>query len=318
MFAITETFVEESGFSVTPIEMDDEGFIFLPKELEEQLGYSNLSQTIRQSKSFVESIEYIILRGSKLKSIKELLNSVYTIDAVKTIYPQSSRSHSMVVLTEAGLYTAMILSRKANAQIFRRWITSEVLPSIRKTGMYKTPQAANENMELFKLSVKIDMLHKTIHNQHNIMKDFFKALMSQKHFQQNASEILERIEAALAESLAPNMFDSWKKINDLIDEMTNIYNLSPQDKQRYIKELCAIHNVYLPDLETYQGKNLSAQQMQVVDYVKKNGSITNKEYRDLFQVTDRVAWRELKNLVSIGLLKKQGQRRSSCYILACQ
>ena len=41
-------------------------------------------------------------------------------------------------INESGLYTLIIRSRKPEAKKFRKWITSEVLPAIRKTGMYAT------------------------------------------------------------------------------------------------------------------------------------------------------------------------------------
>lgn len=43
------------------------------------------------------------------------------------------------VVNEAGLYEVIIRSDKPEATQFRRWVTSEVLPSIRKHGMYATP-----------------------------------------------------------------------------------------------------------------------------------------------------------------------------------
>lgn len=43
------------------------------------------------------------------------------------------------VVNEAGLYEVIIRSDKPEAKAFRRWVTSEVLPSIRKHGMYATP-----------------------------------------------------------------------------------------------------------------------------------------------------------------------------------
>ena len=45
------------------------------------------------------------------------------------------------VVTEAGLYEVIFMSRKPEAKTFRRWVTSEVLPSIRKHGMYATIDA---------------------------------------------------------------------------------------------------------------------------------------------------------------------------------
>ena len=45
----------------------------------------------------------------------------------------------MVVLNESGLYSLILTSRKAEAKRFKRWVTREVLPSIRKTGSYAVP-----------------------------------------------------------------------------------------------------------------------------------------------------------------------------------
>lgn len=42
----------------------------------------------------------------------------------------------LTVITEAGLYSVILRSDKPEAKAFRRWVTGEVLPSIRKTGAY--------------------------------------------------------------------------------------------------------------------------------------------------------------------------------------
>lgn len=47
-----------------------------------------------------------------------------------------SQMRKTVVVSEAGMYEVVIRSDKPEAVAFRRWITSEVLPSIRKTGSY--------------------------------------------------------------------------------------------------------------------------------------------------------------------------------------
>jgi prophage antirepressor-like protein len=41
-----------------------------------------------------------------------------------------------VVINESGLYNLILSSRKPEAKRFKKWVTSEVLPSIRKTGSY--------------------------------------------------------------------------------------------------------------------------------------------------------------------------------------
>ena len=47
-------------------------------------------------------------------------------------------------LTESGVYKLIFKSRKPNAEKFQDWVTDEVLPSIRKTGAYLTPQKIEE------------------------------------------------------------------------------------------------------------------------------------------------------------------------------
>lgn len=60
----------------------------------------------------------------------------------------SGQKRDMIVLTESGLYTLLIRSNKPQSKSFRRWVTHEVLPSIRKTGTYSTP-ARLEASKLF-------------------------------------------------------------------------------------------------------------------------------------------------------------------------
>ena len=46
----------------------------------------------------------------------------------------------MAIINEPGLYSLVITSRKPEAKAFKRWITHEVIPAIRKHGAYLTPQ----------------------------------------------------------------------------------------------------------------------------------------------------------------------------------
>lgn len=49
---------------------------------------------------------------------------------------------SVSVISEPGLYSAVLGSKLPSAKAFRRWVTHEVIPSIRRHGLYATPQAA--------------------------------------------------------------------------------------------------------------------------------------------------------------------------------
>ena len=50
--------------------------------------------------------------------------------------PTSGGVQEMLVINEPGLYHAIFMSRKETAKSFRRWVTGEVLPSLRKSGAY--------------------------------------------------------------------------------------------------------------------------------------------------------------------------------------
>lgn len=58
-----------------------------------------------------------------------------------TISDGTPGSPVRATVSEAGLYTLVMRSRKPEAKAFRRWVTHEVLPSIRRHGMYATPDA---------------------------------------------------------------------------------------------------------------------------------------------------------------------------------
>lgn len=54
------------------------------------------------------------------------------------------RLQEMMIISESGLYALIFRSRKPIAVQFRKWVTQEVLPAIRKTGHYDGPAAAND------------------------------------------------------------------------------------------------------------------------------------------------------------------------------
>ena len=57
-----------------------------------------------------------------------------------------SGDQEMTVVSEPGLYSLILRSRKPEAKAFKRWVTHEVLPSIRKTGAYVTPDISLEQI----------------------------------------------------------------------------------------------------------------------------------------------------------------------------
>ena len=59
-----------------------------------------------------------------------------------------SRAGETNFITESGLYAVILRSDKPNAKKFRKWVTGEVLPTIRKTGGYNKPMSTAEKIKL--------------------------------------------------------------------------------------------------------------------------------------------------------------------------
>lgn len=61
-----------------------------------------------------------------------------------TVADSFGRPNRSYVINESGLYNLIIRSDKAEAKPFRKWVTSVVLPTIRKTGGYVTQEVLND------------------------------------------------------------------------------------------------------------------------------------------------------------------------------
>lgn len=59
------------------------------------------------------------------------------------LHTPSRGSQEMLVVNESGLYSLILRSNKPEAKKFKKWITSEVLPSIRKTGRYEVERKSS-------------------------------------------------------------------------------------------------------------------------------------------------------------------------------
>lgn len=69
-------------------------------------------------------------------------------DVTKCDTPTSSSNQLMTYVNESGLYSLIFGSKLEGAKQFKRWVTSEVLPSIRKTGGYIMPKTFAQALRL--------------------------------------------------------------------------------------------------------------------------------------------------------------------------
>ena len=65
-------------------------------------------------------------------------------DKLTRQFTDSGQAREMLIINESGLYSLILSSKLPAAKKFKRWVTSEVLPSIRKHGAYFTPKTFEE------------------------------------------------------------------------------------------------------------------------------------------------------------------------------
>ncbi len=96
---------------------------------------------------------FVGLDACKILGITSHRKSLALLDdderGVRTM-PSPSGLQEYVIISEAGLYSLILRSRRPEAKAFKRWVTHDVLPSIRKTGSYSVglPQSLGEALQM--------------------------------------------------------------------------------------------------------------------------------------------------------------------------
>lgn len=101
---------------------------FVGKDVAEVLGYSNPQKAVRDH----------------IKEHHKTVNDSFTVNGT-----------APVLIDEAGLYSLVMRSKLPQAEEFQEWVTSEVLPSIRKTGSYAYNEQGESQMRLAERECKL-------------------------------------------------------------------------------------------------------------------------------------------------------------------
>ena len=116
-----QVFKNQEFGSVRTLTINDEPW-FVGKDVAEILGYSNPRDAISKH---VDS---------------EDKNSVAIRDGITRGNPNQT------VINESGLYSLVLSSKLPSAKKFKRWVTSEVLPALRKTGQYQVKELSGSEL----------------------------------------------------------------------------------------------------------------------------------------------------------------------------
>ena len=120
---------EEFG-KIRTVTIDNEPW-FVGKDVAVILGYSNPQKALRDH----------------VDEEDKTLNDSFTVNGTKGI-----------LINESGLYSLILSSKLPNAKKFKHWVTSEVLPSLRKTGSYEMPKKKQSNERLASVNNAVKIL----------------------------------------------------------------------------------------------------------------------------------------------------------------
>ena len=105
-------------------------------------------------------------------------------DEIQNLQIVGFGNRGVSVINESGLYNAILGSKKPQAKAFKKWITSEVLPSIRKQGYYLTPNVESALIaELRDSNVSKDSLKRELESLKDELLETQRELLSFYKFQ---------------------------------------------------------------------------------------------------------------------------------------
>lgn len=126
-----EVFTSPEFGQVRTLTIDEKPY-FVGKDVAEILGYSNINKAIQMHVD---------------EEDKKVLDYKGFSHFGTTLWSGNDFSNKTII-NESGLYSLILSSKLPNAKKFKHWVTSEVLPSIRKTGSYNSPDYSSLSPQL--------------------------------------------------------------------------------------------------------------------------------------------------------------------------
>ena len=130
--------------SVRTMMIDDNPW-FVGKDIAEALGYKDANKAVK------DHVDKEDLKACSRKAYADLAPSLWT---------NKNDFSDKIFINESGVYALIFGSKKPEAKAFKRWVTSEVLPTIRQVGCYITENAQPEAID-FQSKFGIRRIRKT-------------------------------------------------------------------------------------------------------------------------------------------------------------
>lgn len=173
--------------------------------------------------------------------VLEIKNTTQTIqrldDDEVTMFNIGGLSGDTNIINEYGLYSLVLGSRKREAKQFKRWITHEVIPSIRKHGAYMTPDKIEEALlnpdTLIKLAINLkEEREKRLLAESKIINDKPKVVFADAVTTSKSSILVGELAKLLRQNgveMGQNRLFDWLRNNGyLIKRKGTDYNMPTQ------------------------------------------------------------------------------------------
>ena len=230
-----------------------------------------------------------------LKDVCDVLEIAKTDSAARRLDDDEKGTHlvstpsgfqNMTIINEPGLYNVILRSDKPNAKDFKRWVTHEVIPQIRKKGQYSVPE--------YQPMTPIQL----IAAQAQAMVDIEKRLDA---MDAKTTELAEKVDKAVEVFEKPTA-DHWRDDTDkAIRELVETYGLSP----------IATRGRMFTELERKSNSNLQTRLTHLRNRSRKAGMT----YRDSMALgkLDAIAADKKLRLIFDGIVREWQARYLSTY-----
>ena len=140
-------------------------------------------------------------------------------DAVKRSTPTNSGNQMMIFINESGLYALILSSKLPSARRFKHWVTSEVLPSIRREGGYLVARPEETDEEV--LARGILVMQTTLQRR----ADEIARLQPKADY---ADEVLDSVSCLTTTQIAKELNMTGCELNNLLRTLRVQYRQSGQ------------------------------------------------------------------------------------------
>lgn len=172
---------------------------FVGKDVADILGYSNTAKAIRDHVDEEDKLtERIVLSG---------------------------QNREVIFINESGLYSLVLSSKLESAKKFKKWVTSEVLPTIRKHGAYMTPEVIEKTLTNPDFIIGLATELKKAQTRNVFLENEVKILQPKAKYH---DEVLNSPNVVAITQIAKDYGMSAVKMNKLLNDLGIQYKLRNQ------------------------------------------------------------------------------------------